>query len=162
MAEDDRSRNGDWLVSTLDHTLEPKASSVSRLEVFTGTGRRRRFSEDDKARIVEETLAPGAVVSDVARRHGLSPQQLFTWRREARRRPVTSTPEVAPVFVPAVIREVSGDGEAKTNRKGARRRRGRQTSGIIEVEIDGVTIRVGSGADAKTVAVVIRALKAGA
>ena len=62
----------------------------------------------------------------------------------------------------AVIREVSGDGEAKTNRKGARRRRGRQTSGIIEVEIDGVTIRVGSGADAKTVAVVIRALKAGA
>jgi transposase len=36
------------------------------------------------------------------------------------------------------------------------------TSGIIEVEIDGVTIRVGSGADAKTVAAVIRALKIGA
>jgi transposase len=36
---------------------------------------------DDKARIIEETLAPGAVVSDVARRHELSPQQLFTWRR---------------------------------------------------------------------------------
>jgi transposase len=57
-------------VSTLDHTLEPKASSVSRLEVLTGTGRRRRFSDDDKVRIVEETLAPGAVVSDVAHRHG--------------------------------------------------------------------------------------------
>jgi transposase len=103
MAEDDRSRIGDRLVSTLDHTLEPKASSVSRLEVFTGTGRRRRFSDDDKARIVEETLAPGAVVSDVARRRGLSPQQLFTWRREARRRPVTPALEVAPVFVPALI-----------------------------------------------------------
>ena len=109
-------------MSTLDHTLEPKASSVSRLEVFTGTGRRRRFSDDDKARIVEETLAPGAVVSDVARRHGLSPQQLFTWRREARRRPVTPTPEVAPVFVPAVIQEVSGDVGDRTNRKATRRR----------------------------------------
>jgi transposase len=149
-------------VSTLDHTLEPKASSVRRLEVITGTGRRRRFSEDDKARIIEETLVPGAVVSDVARRHGLSPQQLFTWRREARCRPVTPAPEVAPVFVPAVVREASRGGGEKTNKKAARRRRVRQTSGIIEVEIDGVTIRVSGGADAKTVAAVIRALKAGA
>ena len=117
------------------------------------------YSSDDKARIVEETLAPGAVVSDVARRHGLSPQQLFTWRREARCRPRTA--EAAPVFVPAVIQEAVGDGEAKTDRKATRRRRGCQTSGIIEIEIDGVTVRVGSGADAKTVAAVIRALKAG-
>jgi transposase len=141
-------------------TLEPKTSSVRRLEVFTGTGRRRRFTDDDKARIVEETLAPGAVVSDVARRHGLSPQQLFTWRREARRR--SRTTEAAPVFVPAVSRRPSAMAKPKPNRKAARRRRGRQTSGIIEVEIDGVTVRVGSGADAKTLAAVIRALKAGA
>jgi len=50
--------------------LEPKA--VRRLEVIAGTGRRRRFSDDDKARIVEETLISGAVVSAVARRHGLT------------------------------------------------------------------------------------------
>jgi transposase len=127
--------------------------------VITGAGRRRRFSEDDKARIIEETLVPGAVVSDVARRHGLSPQQLFTWRREARCRPMTPAPEVAPVFVPAVVNESS----RKDVRKAAKRvgrRRGRQSNGIIEVEIDGVTIRVGGGADAKTVAAVIRALKA--
>ena len=71
-------------MSTLDHTLEPKAGSVRRLESNYGNGRRRRFSDDDKARIIEETLVAGAVVSDVARRNGLSPQQLFTWRREAR------------------------------------------------------------------------------
>jgi transposase len=82
------------------------------------------------------------------------------WRREARRRPGTA--EAAPVFAPTVVQEAVGDGEAKTNRKLARRGRGRQTSGIIEVEIDGVTVRAGSGADAKTVAAVIRALKAGA
>jgi transposase len=58
-------------VSMLDHTPEPEI--VRRPEVITGTGQRRRFSKDDKARIVEETLAPGAVVSEVARRHGLSP-----------------------------------------------------------------------------------------
>jgi transposase-like protein len=68
-------------VSMLDHTLEPEP--VRRLEVITGTGRRRRFSDDYKAGIVEEPLVPGAVVSDVARRHGLTPQQLFGWRRQA-------------------------------------------------------------------------------
>ena len=71
-------------MSTLDHTLKPEATAVRRLEVITGTGRRRQFSEDFKARVVEETLAPGAVVSEVARRHGLTPQQVFTWRRQAR------------------------------------------------------------------------------
>jgi transposase len=146
-------------VSTLDHTLEPKPGSVRRLEVITGTGRRRRFSDDDKAQIIEETLAPGAVVSNVARRHGLSPQQLFTWRREARRRPVAPEPVVAPVFVPAVINE-PGRKDAGQATKRECRRRGRKSNGIIEVEIDGVTVRVRGGADVKTVAAVIRALKA--
>jgi transposase-like protein len=59
-------------------------TSVRRIEVITETGRRRQFSADDKARFVEETLVPGAVISEVARRHGLSPQQLFTWRRQMR------------------------------------------------------------------------------
>ena len=64
-------------MSTLDHTLKPEPTAVRRLEVITGTGRRRRFSEDDKARIVEKTLVAGAVVSEVARRH------LVDWRRSA-------------------------------------------------------------------------------
>src|SRR3990172_2799010 len=58
-------------------------SNVRRIELITGAGRRRRWSRDDKARIVEESLKPGATVSDVARRNGLSPQQLFAWRRAA-------------------------------------------------------------------------------
>ena len=64
--ECDDLRIGDRLVSMLDHTLKPEA--VRRVEVISGTGRRRRFSDDDKARIIEETLAAGAVVSEVARR----------------------------------------------------------------------------------------------
>jgi transposase len=62
------SEGGDRPVSTLGHTLKPQA--LHRLEVITGTGRRRRFSDDAKARIIEGTLVPGAVVSEIARRHG--------------------------------------------------------------------------------------------
>ena len=81
-------------MSTLDDTLKPEATAVRRLEVITGTGRRRAFSDDFKAGIVEETLVPGAVVSEVARRNGLTPQQVFTWRRQARR--LTASEAEAP------------------------------------------------------------------
>src|SRR5215831_21203138 len=47
-----------------------------RIEVITGVERRRKWSAQEKAAIVAESLAEGAVVSDVARRHGLNPQQL--------------------------------------------------------------------------------------
>ena len=49
-----------------------------------GIERRRRWSKDEKSRIVEETLMPGAVVSEVARRHGVAQSLLFTWRRLVR------------------------------------------------------------------------------
>nr|WP_249808634.1 transposase [Bradyrhizobium sp. 166] len=55
---------------------------VRRLEVFTGAGRRRKWSDEDKVRIVAEIVASGDSVCSVARRHGLSPQQLFGWRRQ--------------------------------------------------------------------------------
>jgi transposase len=147
-------------VSTHDHTLEPKATGVRRLEVITGTGRRRRFSEDDKARIIEETLAPSAVISEVARRHGLSPQQLFTWRRQARRHPVDANPDPAPAFVPAIV-DASASERANNRRRRSRRGRPDHVGAVIEVEIDEVTVRIGRGADAKTVAAVLRAVKAG-
>src|SRR6202048_953396 len=76
---------------TLERKLGSKAagagggvSEVRRIELITGIGRRRRWSSEDKARIVVESLAGGVSVSEGARRHGLTPQQLFAWRREAR------------------------------------------------------------------------------
>ncbi|WP_370186928.1 transposase [Bradyrhizobium elkanii] len=51
--------------------------------------------------MVEETLVPGAVVSEIARRHRLPPQQVFTWRRQARRLPTPKADD--PPFVPAVV-----------------------------------------------------------
>jgi transposase len=51
------------------------------VEVITSVQRRRRWSAEEKAAIVQETYAPGMSVSLVARRHGIAPNQLFTWRR---------------------------------------------------------------------------------
>jgi transposase len=57
---------------------------VRRLEVFNGSGRRRTWLDEDKARIVAEIVTSGDSVCAVARRHGLSPQRLFGWRRQLR------------------------------------------------------------------------------
>jgi transposase len=54
---------------------------VRRLEVFTGTGRRRTWSAEQKARIVAESYESGETVSVVARRHALTAQQLFGWAK---------------------------------------------------------------------------------
>ena len=54
---------------------------LDRVEVITSVQRRRRWSAEEKARIVQETYAPGMSVSLVARRHGIAPNQLFSWRR---------------------------------------------------------------------------------
>ena len=54
---------------------------IDRVEVITSVQRRRRWSADDKARMVQETYAPGMSVSLVARQHGIAPNQLFSWRR---------------------------------------------------------------------------------
>ena len=53
----------------------------NRIEVVTSVQRRRRWTASEKVRMVEETLEPGMTVSLVARRHGVAPNQLFSWRR---------------------------------------------------------------------------------
>src|SRR5215212_8599807 len=54
---------------------------AERVEVITSVQRRRRWSTEEKVRIVEETYLPGNSVSLVARHHGIAANQLFTWRR---------------------------------------------------------------------------------
>jgi len=132
-----------------------------RLEVFTGAGRRRSFSDEDKARIVAEIVTSGDSVSGVARRHGLSPQQLFGWRRQMRESQVGLSEADGLQFVPAVVDVASSASPVRRQRQ-APQCKAEPGAGMIEVEIDGVTVRVGRGADVKTVRAVLRALKAGA
>ena len=51
---------------------------------ITSVVRRRRWSDEEKGRIVAEAIAPGAVIADVARQHDLAPQQLSNWIRAAK------------------------------------------------------------------------------
>jgi transposase len=131
-----------------DHTLDPKATELRRFEVITGTGRRRRWSAEAKARIVAESLVPGAQVSDVARRHGIRPQQLFGWRRAARGECLAPKAAVPP-FVPVVteLRGESGMSEA-------------DTPGVITIEIGGAVVRAARGADLAWLRDVLRCVKA--
>ncbi|MEZ5789266.1 MAG: transposase [Nitratireductor sp.] len=139
--------------------LEPSDSEPARrFEVFTGSGRRREWLPEEKARIVAESYDVGETVSAVARRHALSPQQLFAWRRTARL-PLEETPEPEPLFVPAVIAAPEPEPAGKRARS-TRKRKAPRDAGVIELVIDGFAMRVGRGADARTVAAVIRALKA--
>ena len=142
------------MAGQFDHRLEPDGE-VRRFEIINGAMGRRRWSADDRARILEETLAPGAVVSAVARRHGLTPQQLFTWRREARKRLEAERP---PTFVPAVVVTPEPIG-AKDPKPRAKRRSPRRRAAAIELEASGVTVRIGDGASPATIAAIIGALK---
>src|SRR5215218_1741964 len=80
-------------------TNSTNADSFRRVEVITGVGRRRRWTDEEKARIVAESLDPATTVLAVARRYGLHASQLFTWQRQL------ATPVVreVPAFVPVVV-----------------------------------------------------------
>jgi transposase len=130
-----------------------------RLEVFTGAGRRRKWSDEDKARIVAEIVASGDSVCSVARRHGLSPQQLFGWRRQLREAAGGHSEIKEVQFVPAVVDAVVPAPAVDRERK-AVRCKARANTGIIEIEVDGIMIRAGRGADATMIASIVQALKA--
>ena len=134
-------------MSGLDLTLDPKPTRVRRIEVITGGGARRQWSDEEKARAIEASLAPGAVVSQVARRHGLSPQQLFTWRREARLKADSETR-----FVPAVLDEAGKAPAMAEPTPWA-------SEPVIEVTINGAHVRIWSTAEPALTTAVLRALR---
>jgi len=130
---------------------------VQRFEVFTGAGRRRVWTAHDKAVIVAESFSGRETVCAVARRHDLSPSQLFAWRRLLRS---DVADRAFPLFVPAVITSAPVPAlvvAPKTKRRRSRRSSSGATS--VELEIDGVAVKIAHGADAKVIAAVIAALK---
>jgi transposase len=130
-----------------DTELLLKSEQPRRLEVFTGAGRRRSWTAEQKAEIVAECDASGASVSAVARRHGLTPQQLFGWRRDARQQAAEAMDGIAafaPVIVESHVPILPVPQEPR----------------LIEVAIGTVTVRVPSGTDSATLETVLRAVKA--
>jgi transposase len=128
------------------------APAVHRMEVFTGTGRRRRWTAEQKALIIAEAFETGETVSAVARRHGLTPQQLFTWRRAAERGSAgTSRMTFAPVILGGSQRHPSAVPIAQGH-SGA--------SPVIEIVIGAATVRVPPETEFAVLQLVLRALTA--
>ncbi len=122
------------------------SAQVQRMEVVD-SGRRRRWSEDEKLRIVSESLGGPRLVSTTARRYGISPSLLFAWRRSFRAVPVGKS-AAEPAFVPAVVVAEPSSAAA------------RASSGRIEIILaNGRRLRVDAGIEVVALARVVAALE---
>jgi transposase len=118
--------------------------SFRRVEVLTGTPRRRRWSAAEKAAIVAESQAPGAQTSEIALRYGLHRNQLYGWRRDFGSAVANAMAEAGaqgPDFVPVVADCGSG-------------------AAAIEIEIGCAIVRVRAGVELGLLGKVLRLLKA--
>ena len=123
-----------------------------RVEILNGVERRRRWPEDENARIIEESFTPGAKVSDVARKHGVSRGLIFAWRKEARvdGLAIPAVPRLIPVqlaaspplparVMPAPLAQMPPPPVRSTGRK----------AGMIEIDLGGgKRVRVDANVDA--------------
>jgi transposase len=131
-----------------DH--EDGGDTLRRIEVITGTGRRRRWDAETKGRLVAESFDPGRSVSEVARRHDISPSLLFLWRRQAAEAMKNAESNVrgGPAFVPMVV---AGDAPAAPVANEAC---------VIEVELGGIRIRIKGPVDRSVLREVFLAARA--
>jgi len=125
--------------------LDQVRGSVTRMEVLEGPTGRRSWPDDVKARIVAESFEPGARVCDVARRHGLAPQHLSTWRGLARKGKldVGIEEEDFPAFAALEVFD----------------ERAIEHPTPIEIEADGITVRLGADTPADRIAEIAAALR---
>lgn len=129
-----------------------------RVEVLEGAERRRRWSHDEKMRIVAETLQPGVKVTTVARRNRVASSLVFTWRRLARTGQLGVAPE--PAFVPVQIASPTAPEPsvpaARTRSAPSPGRRG----GLIEIDLPGGRrVRVDAQFDAEALSRVLDLLE---
>ncbi len=132
-----------------------EGDSYRRVEVITGERWRRRWTGEEKARIVAESFEEGANISEVARRNGVSRGLLTVWRGQ-----VTAMVGKAPSFVPIQIGAESGDGVASAQRRPVEiAAPPTKASGVIEIEVSGARIRVEPGVELATLSTVLSALR---
>ena len=122
--------------------------SYRGVEVLTGTPRRRRWSAEEKARMIAESSAPGAVARTVALRHGVHPNPLYGWRREIRMSGGLTAPGLACGFIPVqVADEAPGQG-------------GGPSADAVEIEVGGAVLRAVPGVAMDFLSAVLRAMRA--
>ena len=148
----------DIAVENDSHYDTPRESGTGddryrRVELITGTTRRLRRSDEERARILAESFEPGANISAVARRNGVNGGLLHYWRRRARAQALEAAATQAPLFVPVAIAKTSEMGGSEGAAESASPRR------MIEIETAGARVHVPEGVDARTLSVVLAALR---
>jgi transposase len=124
----------DRLLHNLPPTDAIRDEPFRRIELITGVERRRRWSEQDKARIVAESLKPGVIVADVARRHGIHRNQLYGWRSAFGVQPAkTGQTCKAQGFVPVTVVPETREGSV--------------SAAVIEIVIGSVSVRLTGAVD---------------
>ena len=126
-------------MTNVDHTTDTRAPAFHEVTVIAGSARRRSWSREEKARIVAESLDPSVSVSAVADRHGLNPNQLFTWRRRFR---------------------AEAERRMSAGRSLANGGAGAAPVAMIEVAIGDITVRVASGVEAAALGRVLGVVRA--
>ncbi|MDA9483431.1 transposase [Bradyrhizobium sp. CCBAU 11445] len=123
-----------------------------------GAERRRRWSYDEKVRLVEETLQAGETVCGVARRHGVVHSLLFTWRRQARRGRLGG--DAVPALVPVEITPAPAPASISTSQLASSPPAQRARAGIIEIELSGgCRVRVDRDVDGEALQRVLELLR---
>lgn len=120
------------------------------MEIITGVERRRRWCDEDKLRILAEADGPGAVIADVARRHGVSRSQIFDWRRKLQSGAL-SAGSVVPEFLPVRVQA------AAPPMVTAEQPMASPVTGHLELSFPGgIRLRIEGKADAATVPVLAK------
>ena len=120
------------------------------VEVVTRGERRRHRTEDERAIILTEAMAPGAVVAHVARRWGVSTSQLYTWRKAMLVQAAAAPSPAAPSFAQV---QLAAPEPAPTPQASA------QSSGLIEIVLpNGALVRVDAAVDGAALRLVLAAL----
>lgn len=130
--------------------METMNEFLRRLGVEVSQTGNRRWPDRVKARIVAETLVPGATVNDVARKYDLRPNHLSAWRRTARDGDlVLPAPEDEAGFAPLVVFDVAGPPPAEE---------AEPVTAAIEIMAGSVAVRLDAATPATRIAEIVRAL----
>jgi len=134
------------------HQDRHQADAYRRIELITGTARRRRWTIEEKAAIVAESTRPGVNIAEVARRFGVNRGLLQTWRRKA----IGERPIFVPLRVEGMVAAADNNKDRPDTPRSVAVGTGAPTRpGTLEIESGGVRVRFSGPVDATTLRLVM-------
>jgi transposase len=133
------------------HQDRHEADPYRRIELITGTARRRRWTMEEKAAIVAESTRPGVNVAEVARRFGVNRGLLQTWRRKA----IGEASVFVPLRVEGLVTTDSNKDRGNSARDMAVETDASTRPGSLEIECGGIRVRFSGPVDATALRLVM-------